>query len=568
MKKIIIYIFGCILLFGCNADGLLDEMETGGDDLESTYSNVESTRKALNDLYGRMRETTNANSGSFSRLMDMGTTVAMLDNATDDGGGNTTRPQGVPGIAKFLNSGILATTNPVTNTHPWTFYYNAIRNANIFMENVDYSPMTSEEKYYSKNQARFLRAYYYHELFRWFGALVISEKVESPMSFDAQRESIERTVRYIASEFDALAQPGMLPDTEWSDPVDYGRVTRAAALAYKARTLLYGASPLHQESGVTWAEAAKAAEDLIGKNWFQLYTDSDEPAKSYSRLFNTRVNSETILAYQRGYNNDLYNLMPGFGPWNLNKEVTTAPTQWLVDCYDMIDGTEPIIGYVSNTTPIINPAATTYDEQNPYTGRDPRLNQTILHDGSIWPKINNTSNVKMDISTPNAWGMGYFLAKYLDDRIDHRLSAQNTSQNFQLIRYAEVLLNYAEAINEAENSAAARAKAVDKLNQIRSRAGITGTLDANNFTQETLRKRIWKERRVELCFEEHRFFDIRRWKIAKDVMALPAVGIVKENGLYVRKERDTRSYNEKLNLMPIPDADVKNCPGIKQNPGY
>jgi starch-binding outer membrane protein, SusD/RagB family len=173
----------------------------------------------------------------------------------------------------------------------------------------------------------------------------------------------------------------------------------------------------------------------------------------------------------------------------------------------------------------------------------------------------------MDIRTPEKWASGYFLTKYLDDRIDHREDA-TTSMNFIMMRYAEVLLNYAEAVNEATDSPDARQKAVVRLNQIRARAGITQPLVAANYTQSTLRERIRKERRIELCFEEHRFFDIRRWKIANVVMKRPATGMAIENDMFVRKVLDSRTYNERLDLLPLPNSEVNNCPLIYQNPGY
>lgn len=569
MKKLFKYILLLFLLPGCESEGLMDSTDLDELTQEKIYSDVEYTRKVLIDLYGRMREETGSNNGSFSRLMNMNTAVALLDNATDDGAGNTTRSAGlIPGIQVYITAAITATTNPVTNTHPWTWYYKAIRNANIFLENVDKSPLEESEKVSSKNQARFLRAYYYHELFRWFGPLVISEEPVDPFSFETvKRENLKNTVDFIVGEFSALSEEGMLPDS-WDDS-DYGRPTRTTAMAYKARTLLYAASPLFQESGATWAQAAQAALEMIeyseSRGLHELYYDPLEPAKSYSRYFNERKNKENILVNLRAYDNDMYELFPAFNPWNVNKELATAPTQWLVDSYDMADGTQPIQGYNQDLSPVINPASG-YNEQNPYLNRDPRLAQTVLYHGLTWPKVNKSPQ-KVDITIPEKWGSGYFLTKFLDDRIDHR-DGGTTSMNFIMMRYAEVLLNYSEAVNEATDLPEARQKAVARLNQIRARAGILNPLQATAFTQSALRERIRKERRVELCFEEHRFFDIRRWKIAKDVMILPATGIAIEKGLFVRKVLDSRTYNERMDLLPLPENEVNNCPLIYQNPGY
>lgn len=558
-----------MLLISCNKEGLLDSTDLDELTDEKVFTDVENTRKALYNLYGGMREVHSNNSGSFSPLFNMNVTVAMLDNASDDGAGNTTRVAGVsPDIQKWITGSISATSNPVVLTHPWRYFYRAIRNANIFLANVDRSPMLDAEKESSRNQARFLRAYFYHELFRWFGPLVISTTSEDPFAFEtAKREDLKTTVDFIVSEFDALSQEGMLPD-RWTGS-DYGRITRTAAMAYKARTLLYAASPLSQGSGVSWAQAAKAAEEMISyadsRGVHSLYIAPGEEELSYTRYFNERVNSENILVYLRNEDNDLYNLFPSFNPWNVNKELTTVPTQWLVDSYDMLNGSEPIVGYNGDYSPIINPASG-YDEQEPYKNRDPRFYQSILHHGATWANVNK-GTATVNLTTPNTWGSGYFLVKYLDDRIDHR-SGGVTSMNFIMMRYAEVLLNYAEAINESSDDIVSKQKAVEQLNRIRQRAGITTPLNAADFTQATLRDRIRKERRVELAFEEHRFFDIRRWKIAKEVMNRPAIGIAIEGGQFVRKVLDNRSYNERMNLSPLPVTEVNNAPMIYQNPGY
>lgn len=567
-KYIFLLIFSAFILTNCSEEGLLEETDLDQVDTEKVYSEVERTRAVLIDLYARMREMTNSSSGSFSRLEDMGTTNSLLDNVTDDGGGMAGKSKALPHVNRMVTGGITSSVNFLPYTNPWNWFYRAIRNANQFLANVDRSPLDDTEKKYAKAEARFLRAYYYHELMRWFGGLVISTDITDPFAFETtKREDLETTIRFIVAEFDAVAQPGVLP-TVWDD-ANFGRVTRGAALGYKARTLLYGASPLYKKNGstVTWQEAANAAKDLMDLNIYQLYYDTTDPAKSYTRLFNERVNSETILQYLRGDNNDLYNNFPTEDGWNVNKEVGTIPTQQFVDCYDMLDGTEPITGYNGDAfSPVINPASG-YDEQNPFVNRDPRFKQTILHDRATWPLVNATVNKMLDLSKPYRWLSGYYLVKYLDDRIDH-MKGGNTSMNFQMMRYAEVLLNYAEAINEASNSAQNRQLAVAQLNAIRARAGITGTLDATNFTQEQLRERIRKERRVELCFEEHRFFDIRRWDIAKEVLNKPAVGIAKEGGQYVRIKVEDRIFNERMNFMPVPLSDVNNCPLIYQNEGY
>lgn len=573
-KYIFILFFSIFFLIGCDEEGLLEETDLDQMDTEKVYSDVELTRAVLMGMYSRMRDMDfnssggNGSSGSFSRFEGIVTSTTMLDIVTDDGTGNGGKSKPLPAISRMATAGITPTTNFLAFNNPWNWYYRAIRNANQFIANVDRSPLSATEKAYAKAEARFLRALYYHELMRWFGPLVITTDLMDPFAFaTTKREDMETTVRFIANEFDAVGQPGVLPES-W-DEANYGRVTRGAALAYKARTLLYGASPLYKQKGstVTWKEAADAAKGLIDLNIYQLYYDPTEPAKSYTRLFNERVNSESILQYLRPHDSDLYNCFPSEDGWNLNKEGGTSPSQALVDSYDMVDGTQPILGYESDRiTPIIN-TVSGYDDTKPYINRDPRFSQTILHDKATWPRVNNVVDKMLDISKPFRWVSGYFLVKYLDDRIDH-MKGGNTSLNFQMMRYAEVLLNYAEAINESADNIQNRQIAVDQLNEIRARAGITGVLKAADFTQTELRERIRRERRVELCFEEHRFFDVRRWMIAEDVLNKPAVGITNQNGNYVRVILEERMYNSRMNFMPVPIADVNNCPLVYQNEGY
>ncbi|MCF0175712.1 MAG: RagB/SusD family nutrient uptake outer membrane protein [Bacteroidales bacterium] len=574
MKKTLYFIASMSLAFSavsCNkSDGLGDDSaDLNNITEEQVYADVTYTRRVLFDLYARTREYTSTNKLTFSRMKDMNTTCCLMDNATDDGVGEM--GSSVAKLNQYASGAITASMNPVANTHPWNWYYTAIRQANGFLENVDNSVLEEAEKIQSKAEARFLRALYYHELYRWFGPFVISEKREDPFDKTLVRADEKTCVEWLVNEFTELAKPssGLLAHPEGQD---YGRASIGAALAYKARTLLYAASPLHSESGVSWKAAADAALEMIqyadNNGYYDLYVDSEAPEKSYAYLFNTRYNNEYIFFYNNedGGNGELYNLFPPFNPWNTNKELSTCVTQEFVDAFDMLDGSQPF-NYDPKTlrrTGIRTESG--YDDQKPYANRDPRLDQTVLHDGMTW--LVKGSNVTVDISTPDKWVSGYFVCKFLDDRVDH-MNSGKTTMNFPSMRYAEVLLNYAEAINEAEDNGAAREKAVAQLNRIRKRAGITKDLKASDFTQDQLRERIRRERRVELSWEEHRFFDIRRWKIAKDVIdGLEPTGITRSGAIYSFKSFAKRSYADRMNLSPIPVKDVNSCPGIWQNPGY
>lgn len=560
------------VIYSCaGSDGLEEVTEGAGKTEESVYQDVNDTRKVVYDLYGRVRELKGANHGTFSRLKTMNTCVALLDNATDDGIGEMGST--VAGIVKYVTGSISATSNPVVDTHPWTWYYTAIRQANGFLENVDASVLEATEKAHLKAEARFLRAYYYHELYRWFGRFVILDHRVDPFDKSLKRATEKECVDWLIGEFDALIAPGSgLQDVPESNY--YGIATRGAAYAYKARTLLYAASPLHADagSGATWAQAAQAAKDMIDwsddNGYYDLYVDPSNPAMSYAHLFNTRYNNEYIFWYNNADANDIYHLFPPVNPWNVNKELASQATVGFVDSYDMIDGTSPFIYDEYGHNLGANPACTTYDPDHPYDNRDPRLDQTILHDGMTWPLVGG-SPCTLDISTKEKWVAGHFICKFLDERVDH-IAGGKVTMNFPCMRFAEMLLDYAEAINETANTPAVRAEAAAALNRIRNRAGITTPLDPSEFTQKEMRIKIRQERRIELSWEEHRFFDIRRWKIANVVMNESVKGITKDaaTGKYSFIQYGKRTYSPRMDLSPIPVKDVNQCPGIDQNPGY
>ena len=598
VRKAWILLAAGVAFAGCTGYGY-SEADINNISEEEVYSSVNYTRRVLYDLYGRIRMGDNA--GSFSPLKTSGLSVVMLDTATDDGAAEASSELQM--LFNHLTGAVSASTGVVAGSQPWGWYYAAIRRANTYLELVDGSVLEPQEIFTSKAEARFLRAYYYHELYRWYGPFVILEERGDPYDRTLVRSDEATCVRWLVSEFDALIAPGSgLQDVPAG--ADWGIATRGAALAYKARTLLYAASPLHSggavstgggsgsgsgagsgagsgsgsgagsgvgsagwqggASGVTWQEAADACKDMIdyaeAGGYYSL-------APSYKYLFNTRVNPEYIFWYNRADDTDLYFLMPPFSPWNTSCEAGTVASQEFIDSFDMANGT-PAFEYDGCGFATGVAAGSGYDEQNMYAGRDPRLDYCILHDGSVWPKVNGAP-ATIDISLPRNWVSGYFVCKYLDDRIDHRASKASTPMNFPCMRYAEILLDYAEAVNEASDTPAARALAVARLNQIRARAGITGVLDAADFTQATLRERIRRERRVELCWEEHRYFDIRRWGIASQVLTRPVHGIRRAaDGSYERYEYQPRYYNPRMDLAPLPVKDVYLCPSIWQNPGY
>ena len=553
-KKFIIAAFSSLLLCGCAGD--MERIQTGTNTEELIYADAAKTRQILNNLYARTR-LTQASFSSFS-----GDGVTFLDCATDNG----YAPIEYSSAHTHGKSTMSAADIAMNGGHPWTFYYNNIRNATLFMQKVDKSVLSEDEKASSKLQARFLRALYYAELYRWYGGVVLlGEETISSTQLEYARSSAEATVDYIVSEMSDVAN--QLP-LEWDAP-NYGRATRGAALAYKARTLLYAASKLNNPSmeRKKWEDAKSALWDVINLNKYDLYYDTGNRALSYAHYFCERKTSENIYTYLLGMNSTMHSNFPQGAPWTQNTYIGCVPTQNLVDAYDMVDGTEPITGYDANGKPIINPASG-YDEAFPYANRDPRLAMTIFCHGNKYDLNGTQTALNMTALDEKSRSSGYTILKYIDDRNGHK-STGNTNYhcNPQMMRYAEILLGYAEALNELGDSE----NAAKIVNKIRDRAGV-GKIPENGWTIDKLRERIYKEYRVEFAFEDNRFFDARRWGKAQEWFSKPVYKVVitgaLENPTYTRTLLETRIFLPKCYRFPIPQKEIDNCKNIEQNTGW
>lgn len=553
-NKIIITVLSLLVFAGCTGD--MERIQTGTNTEELIYADAAKTRQVLNNLYARTRLV----QAGFSWFSGDG--ITFLDCATD----NAFAPIEYSSAHSHGQSTLSPSGVAINGGHPWTFYYNNIRNATLFIQKVDGSVLSEDEKASSKLQARFLRALYYAELFRWYGGVaLLGDELISPTDLKLSRSGLQETIDYITSEMDAVA--AQLP-TEW-DAANYGRATKGAALAFKARTLLYAASKQNNPSmdAAKWETAKRALEEVMNMGIYDLYYDTENPARSYSHLFNERKTCENIYIYLKGQNTDMHSNLPQSSPWNPNTYVGTVPTQNLVDAYDMLDGTEPVTGYDINGNPVINPASG-YDDTNPYVNRDPRLAMTIFYNGGTFDLDGRQTGLDMTNMDEKSRSSGYLVLKYLDDRIGHK-NGGNTNQdcNPQMIRYAEILLGYAETLNELGQTE----KAVDQVNLIRKRAGV-GLLPKTGWTKEKLRERIYKEYRIEFAFEDNRFFDARRWLKAEEwftgqVYKVTVTGSM-ENPAYTRGILEERTFLPKCYRFPIPQQEVDNCENIEQNPGW
>lgn len=502
---------------------------------------------------------------------------AMLASASDEA--DHAKP--ASSIQKFNTGTWTAVSNP---EDCWAYFYQGIRSANLFLENSkNYKQIVyrdtidpANKSTYETNvrdiawfraEVRFLRALYYFELIKRYGGVPIVDKstYTDEELIQLKRKSFDECAEFVKSECDTVYP--QLKDTwvgfaseQWR-----GRVTQGAALALKARVLLYAASPLNNPSNdiAKWEAAAQAAHDVIATGRYALHS-------SYSGLFRlgngADGNSEVIFAIQGWARNDFERMNYPIG-YTQGGQGSTCPSQNLVDAYEMkatgMQIGEPGSGY--------NPA-------NPYAGRDPRLGMSILTNNTTFKgrAVQCWVGGVDGLGKLNATTTGYYIRKFVDEGLD--LERGSTSvHTWILFRYAEILLDYAEAINEAYGPEATHgysmtAKAA--VDRVRQRADVVMPILSPGLSKEEMRERIRSERRVELAFEEHRFFDVRRWKIAEQTENKPimAMRITKEadgsfNYLVVKAE--DRVFNSKMYLYPVPEAEVLKSQGnLVQNEGW
>lgn len=415
----------------------------------------------------------------------------------------------------------------------WERSYEGIRQANVLLDKIDeVEDIESSLRERLKGEARFVRAYLYHDLMRFYGGVPIVKKPQTLDSTNVARDSKEEVVSFLRNELSSAAT--MLPEEYGGNNV--GRATEGAALALKSRVELYAEM---------WSEAASTAQEVMNLGVYELYPE-------YGALFKpeNENNSEVIFAAQHIKDDfasgmDTWNQPNTFGWGGVN------PLQSLIDAYEFTDGETMEESAV-------------YDPENPYENRDPRFYASIVWDDSEFKNtvIDTSPGVAPDgIGTHrDATKTGYYMRKHLDVNTNATSPNFNSPTDWILIRYAEVLLNYAEAKNEASGPGPS---VYEAINTIRARVDMP-PLD-QNLSQEEMRQRIRHERRIELAFEGHRYFDIRRWEIADEVMPGPVYGM-EVDGEHV--EVTERVWAPRLNLWPIPRSEIDLNPQLDQNPGW
>ncbi len=508
-----------------------------------------------------------------------------------------------------LNIGNIGPSNALFDR--WNYYYNGIRSATYFMNHIDgnseilaLNGQAQIDQY--KAEARFLRAYYYFLLMRQYGPVVLIGETEIPADATAAemqrpRSSYDECVNYVVSEIDKAAAvlPKVPSNNGQASDREFGRATVGMALAVKSRVLLYAASPefngntefsnlknldgkvlVNQTYDVQkWKKAADAAKSVIDLGLYSLYKDaSNDPLKSYQGVFSRAWNSEQI--FSRNTNDlagfDVHSMPRIAGGWN-----GLAVTQEQVDAYFMADG-KPI-SESSSYSEIGFTNINGVQVYNMYVNREPRFYASVTFNNSIFQggKMTAAAPITFYANGPNGreghptdWSRtGYLIRKNVAPQTNAGSGGNGATTNRPLIlfRLGEIYLNYAEALNEYDPS---NPDIVRYLNLIRARAGVPqyGGINLPIPPSPTeMQTRIRQERRVELAFESQRWFDMRRWKIAPQLMGdMHGMDVTKSDNTFYKRVvvskhlfRAPASY-----LFPISQYDLDRSRLIVQNPGW
>lgn len=603
--KFLIKLLLAILLLNISCSKVLDMAPDGNMQLDEVLSDPDKVEGLLNRCYQNIPR-----KGYTYHFFE-----SLLVAASDDGY-TSDEAQGV-GTTKLYADNNSASSHAIRdntedhggyNNNYWSRFWQQIRLCSQFIEVIDQAAVHSESnrgRY--KAEARVLRAFFYMELIKWFGKLpVLDATVPFDTDFAAlERKSVYDVAKFIIADCDAALEDPNLP---WriDNANDAMRVTKALAHALRAKAILFAASPLHNEGKNYWDEAYAISSDAVAKlkaNGYELFKKTTQTnvfgsgaAAALRQLVTqnadyspTPRDKETIFQVRDG---GLFIWHIGYIGSNMPStyKCGVSPTQELVDAFETING-EPILNLAKpyldekHLQPNYNTANNVYDPNNPYANRDPRFGETIIHNGSIITYNNAPVTVETftggkhapswDITNRMASRTGYYHNKLVTPGASANNGINNS--NWKYYRLGETLLDLAEAAAEAGKLNEAR----EAANEVRNRSGMPNF--AANLTKEELILRIRNERRVELAWEEARYFDIRRWQtptgdLAETSKYFTAMVITKNtNNSYSYSRRNISNnprggwHNRDL-LLPLPlneASTLKSVTGVEwQNPGW
>ena len=460
----------------------------------------------------------------------------------------------------------------------WAQVYQYIRKTNLVLEYIHYCDNLSESKMAQYiGEAKLHKELLHYEMLKRYGGITIMDDLFEGGNIELPRNTFEECVEYIVHlcEEAAGGLPLRYPDN------DYGRLTKGAALGLKAKVLLYAASPLFNENPIAgtneiqryasadntrWDRAAKAALDVInlkmpdGSPVYELFP-------SYERLFFTREeNREFMIMRMQGMTNnvEVRNGPAGYPGATGN----TSLTQEFIDMFELTSGKLP-------------KDDTNYDPQKPWENRCKRFYASVLYNGAFWwdrevETFVGGKDYTALSSTAKGCVTGYTLRKHLDPEVRISGVQKKTYHDFPLLRFAEILLTYAEAANEyngmSDDDLVDDYRVYSCVNRLRERAGLPMIEDK---TKGEMREIIHRERTVELAFECVRYFDLRRWREAERVLNRPVHGVQitkdVETGDFVYSdpiEVEERIFPERCYYYPIPQSELNKNAALTKNPGW
>lgn len=449
-----------------------------------------------------------------------------------------------------------------SDNNPMEYWaYNEVRQTNMFLSKVDQSPTDADQKAVLKGQVKFLRAMLYFNMIKRYGGVpIITQPQELTDDLFVKRQTADEGFAFIIKELEeAIA---LLPETYGSRDLDVGKANKSSATAFLGRVLLFWASPLFNQSGDNsrWEQAAAINKKVIDKGVYQLHNN-------FRNIMLDKNNAEEVFSvqYLKGYREHGWDSWAQPDSQSKNDAVRRSPVQEFVDAFEMKNGKD------------IHEPGSGYDPANPYLNRDPRFHATVLANGATFfgATIYMYEGAPIDgINLPYATITGYLLRKGTNENNKDYYASSGSDQNWIELRYAEVLLNYAEAQNEALS--APDQSVYDAIELIRERAGLSPYQLPAGLSKEQMRDRIRHERYIELSFENKRYWDLKRWKTAVQVLdgkRFHAMYITKHDDgtfTYEKKPVDAVPYvfQEKMYFMPVPQREIEKNPNLEQNPGW
>jgi len=498
-----------------------------------------------------------------------------------------------------------------TSIDEWSRSFSAIQYINLFLENVDQVKWAQDPEkaqllaLRTKGEAYGLRGMFYYYLLRahagygesgeLLGVPCITEYLTVNSQLNLPRASFQACVEQIYSD---LAKAEELLPLEYKDetevPAKYQSITQDVgkfnnavgakfnqlfngliARSYRARTALLAASPAFQDASntTTWADAANAAAEVINYNG-GIGGIAEDGVEYYDPKIADKleggVNPKEIV-WRQNVASENTQESNNFPP-SLNGNGNMNPSQNLVDAFPMDNG-----------YPITDATNSQYNKNTPYNKRDPRLAKYIIYNGStagvantlIYTGRNSGTDDGINVKEQRSTRTGYYMRKRLRMDVNCAIGSATTKPHYNpRIRYTEMYLTYAEAANEAwgpKGNNGNGYSAYDVIKAIRKRAGVGGTADPYlekcASDKDEMRKLICNERRLELCFEGFRFWDLRRWK---EDLNQPVYGIDwdKNGGTYKTFVAEERDYEDYMYYCPIPNSEILKFSNLVQNKGW